>query len=108
MQVVGSRPVGQQHTPGPYRPGRHGTIVADHPIVEGPSGSDDVSHYGGYLVAESVARRNEPLLAAAADLFDAIDQSLEYLDETIGPCTRDCECILHRLHAAHAKAGGRR
>jgi hypothetical protein len=58
-------------TPGPYRIGRHGScIVTDHP-VEGMNGSDAINYYGGHMVAESVARQNAPLLAAAWDLLEA-------------------------------------
>jgi len=47
------------------------------------------------------------LIAAAPELYEAIKSSMEYLDATIGPCDADCECILHGLHAALAKAEGR-
>lgn len=33
----------------------------------------------------------------------AIENSMEYLDETLGPCEADCACILHGLHAALAR-----
>lgn len=47
------------------------------------------------------------LFAAAPDLYEAIRSSIEYLDMTLGPCDEGCECILHDLHAALAKAEGR-
>jgi hypothetical protein len=54
------------HTPGPWREGKnYGSVVADHPIEGGIMGSDDVEAYGGYLIAESIARCNNPIIAAA-------------------------------------------
>jgi len=50
-------------TPGPYREGKSWfAIVSDHQ-VSGITGSDDVEHYGGHLICESVALQNRPLLA---------------------------------------------
>lgn len=34
--------------------------------------------------------------------------AMQYLDETLGPCDADCECLLHLFHAALAKAEGRK
>lgn len=58
-----------EHTPGPWRAGETGgAVVADHQISE-VSGSEDVEYYGGHLVAESIAARNVPVIAAAPDLL---------------------------------------
>lgn len=53
--------------------------------------------------AEADAR----LIAAAPDLYEAMTGAMQYLDETLGPCDDDCECLLHSFHAAIAKAEGR-
>lgn len=59
------------HTPGPFRQGsQKDSIVSDHPVQDGATGVEDVGYYGGYLVAETVAPRNIPLLAAAPEFFD--------------------------------------
>lgn len=59
-------------TPGPWRIVR-GAIVADFPIEGGVPGTDDVEACGGYLVAETVARVNVPLIASAPRLLRALE-----------------------------------
>lgn len=98
---------GIAHTPGPWRAARlHGAVVADIPILEVP-GSDDVTYYGGHLIAESIAAQNVALIAAAPDLLaalrvmretmlvlvfqyadDEFSQSLEQADAAIAIATR--------------------
>lgn len=61
------------HTKGPWRPGRiFATVVADHPVTDGVIQGDEVEFYGGYLIAESCAGVNIPLMTAAPDLFEAL------------------------------------
>jgi hypothetical protein len=61
-------------THGPWRIGKGGgAIVADIPIEGGVPGTNDVEAYGGYLVAETVARVNAPLLASAPRLLRALE-----------------------------------
>lgn len=62
-------------TKGPWRVGRAGAVVADHP-VPGMSGSGDIEYYGGHLIAESVTKENAPVLAASPELFDALAEYL--------------------------------
>lgn len=58
------------HTPGPWRIGKnYGGIVADHPIEGGVMGTEDVDAYGGYLIAETVAPCNKPIIAAAPQML---------------------------------------
>jgi hypothetical protein len=62
------------HTPGPWRVGRTGCVVADAEVIGGPNGAngpENVAYYGGNLIAESVAPRNAPVLAAAPELLTA-------------------------------------
>lgn len=60
------------HTPGPWRAAKsRGAVVADAPIPE-VGGSDAVGHYGGHMVAESIAQRNVPIITAAPDLLEAL------------------------------------
>lgn len=66
-----------KHTPGPWRVGKdYGAIVADVP-TDGPNGADHVEAYGGYLVCESVARKNMPIIIAATDLLAALQNIVE-------------------------------
>ncbi len=63
------------HTPGPWRVGKSGgAVVADTP-VRLIGGSDDVQHYGGHLIAESIALQNCDLIAAGPEMFDALQQA---------------------------------
>lgn len=91
------------NTPGPWRAGKAGDqIVADVPIENGPGGSDSVDYYGGYLVAESVAPCNQPLIAAAPDLLasckelrEALAASMRVLD-----AANLQDAFLEAMHAA--------
>ena len=71
------------HTPGPWKIGRCGSVVADEPINE-ISGSDDVEYYGGYLIAESIAKKNATLIAAAPDLLQALKAMRDVLEIVVG------------------------
>lgn len=60
-----------KHTPGPWRAGKPtDAIVADTPADYGDEASN--LHYGGHLIAESVAVCNRPLIAAAPELLEAL------------------------------------
>ena len=68
----GKGPTMANFTPGPWRRGcMGGAVVADHPVPE-IGGSGDVEHYGGHLIAESVAPQNVPLIAAAPEMYQAL------------------------------------
>lgn len=60
-------------TAGPWRIGKCGAIVADFPIQGGVPGTSDTESYGGYLIAETVAPENAPLVAAAPRLLRALE-----------------------------------
>lgn len=63
-----------QHTGGNWKFGKPGdSIVTDVPIEGTPMGADAVDYYGGYLIAESVAPCNRPLLAAAKDMYECLE-----------------------------------
>lgn len=67
------------HTPGPWRPatlgrrfgGPYYAVVADHPTT--PGSEQDVPHYGGHLVAESIPERDVHLIAAAPLMLEALE-----------------------------------
>lgn len=62
------------HTRGPWRIGKcYGAVVADVPVNAGLD-NDHTEAYGGHLVAESIAVCNQPLIAAAPELWKALDQ----------------------------------
>lgn len=61
------------HTKGNWKVGRPGTVVSDK-MDELPIGKgyDDTDYYGGFLIAESIARNADAkLMAAAPDLLEA-------------------------------------
>jgi hypothetical protein len=92
------------HTPGPWRAGKASDqVVADVPIEAGPGGSDSVDYYGGYLVAESVAPCNGPLIAAAPELLACCHHFLAALETRPGGYL---EMLLARTREAVAKAEG--
>ncbi len=86
-----------KHTPGPWRAGTWGaSVVSDQPIQDGINGSDDIQHYGGHLVAESIAACNMPLIIAAPEL-------LESLTNLVG-LAKLAAARLDKYHAALAHA----
>jgi len=53
-------------TPGPYMVGKTGgSVVTDNPIDGCLGGSDAISYYGGYLIAESITPKNSRFLAGS-------------------------------------------
>ena len=82
-------------TPGPWRIGAHGGIVADVPIADGVEGTEDTTFYGGYLICETVAPCNQPLIAAAPDLLAALEAEHEALGCQDEAAAEACEtCVL--------------
>lgn len=68
-----------QHTKTPWRvgkPSQMGSVVADEPVPE-IKGSDAVEHYGGHLVAESIAPRNAAFIVRACNSHDQLVAALE-------------------------------
>ena len=63
------------YTKGPWRLGRHGSVVSDFPVPE-IRGSDDVEYYGGHLVCESVTLSNSRLIALAPTMLELL-QSIQ-------------------------------
>lgn len=57
------------HTPGPWRTGRAGCVVADTPVPE-MGGSEHVEYYGGHMVCESVTTANARLIALAPEMLE--------------------------------------
>lgn len=79
-----------EHTPGPWRIGKvDHVVVADTPIKSKlkTSGINDprtIKSYGGCLVAESVFKKeNAQLIAAAPELLEAAEKGLEYIKNGI-------------------------
>lgn len=63
---------GATHTKGPWRIGKGRSVVADVPVPE-MRGSEAVDFYGGHMVAESVTALNQPIIAAAPEMFEALN-----------------------------------
>jgi hypothetical protein len=98
-----------KHTPGPWREGKnYGAVVSDSPIEGGPLGADDVEHYGGYLICESVAKCNNPIIAAAPDMLAALKWITSMVrHKSFCPAIDkkgECDCGLVCIEAAIAKA----
>ena len=93
------------HTPGPWRAGRNFCVVADVPVPD-IGGSDAVSYYGGHLICESIAKRNVPIVAAAPELLEAVQELLSTM-ERIDSTTAEYFAARHKVKVAVAKATGR-
>lgn len=94
-----------QHTPGPWHPGKTGgAVVSEAPIDGVPvgSGHSDVEYYGGNLIAESIWRKEDVrLIAAAPDLLAVLME----LTDIEGPLPGN-QAWHTRAMAAIAKATG--
>lgn len=77
-----------KHTEGPWRKGIGNTVVSDEPIPDGVLGTNEPYHYDGYLIAESIADRNIPLIAAAPQLRIALHRSDCLIREAQGVISR--------------------
>lgn len=73
-----------KHTGGTWRanPGNqhYGSIVSDVPVEGRTARGDEVAFYGGHLIAESVMECNRPIIAAAPDLYAALEDAIESLE----------------------------
>lgn len=72
------------HTPGPWRQGSPlDAVVSDSPTCRDYltryTSDDEREHYGGYLIAESIAPQDRALIIAAPDLLAACKLTLERL-----------------------------
>jgi hypothetical protein len=43
--------------------------------------ADEVAHYGGFLIAESIAAENRALIVAAPDMYEALERIVDLVDE---------------------------
>lgn len=71
-------------------------------------GTFEWMHTVGYgpLDEADAGPQDARLAAAAPDLLHACITAAEVLEPMLSPCDSDCECVLHLLNAAIAKARG--
>lgn len=89
-----------KHTPGPWRwlnypDGRKLLAAPSRAVIHCPDGP--------MTCDEDDAR----VIAAAPDLLTALHNAADWLEVTLSPCDPGCECVLHCVQAAIAKAEGR-
>ena len=90
------------HTPGPWREGTAGGIVADAPT--GFDDDDNIRAYGGHLVCESVwTKGNRSFIAAAPELYEACKAAMKVLHNRF---TADEMEAKSKLHSAVCSAEG--
>lgn len=90
------------HTPGPWRIGKAGAIVANCP--PSCSGVEHEDFYGGHFICESVSGPDARLIAAAPDLLEAARQAVWTIRELTDYAA---EFEPSELLAAIAKVEGR-
>jgi hypothetical protein len=76
------------HTALPWRVGRPGCVVSDHPVPK-MGGSDDIDYYGGHMVAESITKDNAAFIAQACTAFPQLLHALEMIRDADDDCRRD-------------------
>lgn len=82
------------HTPGPWREGTVGGIVADAPT--GFDDDDNMRAYGGHLVCESVwTKGNRSLIAAAPELYEACKVAMKVLHNRFTAEEVEAKSMLH-------------
>lgn len=108
------------HTPGPWKVGaRHFSEIVSVSEVEFTSPrvrtateiEEDIKFYGGYLVAESVFKKeNAHLIAAAPELYESLWSLLEWYDDGVATFEPDSPpelaAIWKKAKVALAKANG--
>ncbi len=64
--AAGIKAENDAYTRGPWRAGRGGCVVSDHPVPE-VGGSDHTAYYGGHMVAESISASNVRRIVACVN-----------------------------------------
>lgn len=113
-----------QHTPGPWQWNQHeddrdagpdnpGYLFAPNAPYSVAPGHLGVSvlhaiypQHGERYVRVTCEPVDAALIAAAPELYDHAETALEILIDTLGPCDPGCDCIIHPLTDALAKARG--
>lgn len=72
-------------TPGPWRVGKHGSVVSDAPVPE-VHGSDAIEYYGGHVICETITPSNARLVAASPELLEALSGLLKLAEQRIRGC----------------------
>lgn len=76
----------KRHAGGTWEPGKYRTTVVGTELPAGAlGGSERTDFYGGYLIAESVAPENVPIISAAPDMLEA----LEMIRDADEDCIKD-------------------
>jgi hypothetical protein len=71
-----------KHTPGPWLLGKIGDTVITN--AETPTSKDHFEYYGGQVVAESISSDDDRrLIAAAPQLFEALDSLVKFYDDGV-------------------------
>ena len=100
--------VPQQHTLGPWRPGKdYGSIVTDSSEGIGQLDDGNLKFYGGNVIAETVAPCNMPLICAAPELLEALKRLLSGINNPNPDATDEVAVAEEMAKAAVAKAEGR-
>lgn len=80
-----------QHTKTPWRVGTNhgmGAVVADEPVPE-MGGSDDVTYYGGHMIAESIVPRNAEFIVRACNAHDQLVHVVTMIRDADNDAQRD-------------------
>ncbi|MFE7817834.1 hypothetical protein ACFU1R_06470 [Priestia megaterium] len=106
------------HTPGPWKVGKHKTTVVSEQKVDvtpAPNlighdgGVNEVEHYGGSLIAESILRHeNVNLITAAPDMYNALNNLIKWYDDNFPSAScSEISDIVFTARIALDKANGK-
>ncbi|MGH9767212.1 MAG: hypothetical protein ACREAB_07235 [Blastocatellia bacterium] len=68
----GNQVIDAMHDPGPWVDGKTSDVIVAPDADRRAMSEDAFDYYGGFVIAESVAPWNRPILKAAPELFDAL------------------------------------
>ena len=70
-----------QHTPGPWVDGNPSDAIVTKTKPKGYDNTTLIEEYGGYLIAETVAPCNKPLIKRAPSMLALLEKALPIIDD---------------------------
>jgi len=93
------------YEPKPWRKGKdYGAVVSDELAPGSLAGAENREAYGGYLVAESIAAVNTPIIAAAPEMLALLREFVDALRADPTVTLNETRKLIARIDADVAQA----